>query len=153
MKKVYQKIVDKGHGDCMRAVVASLLELELEEVPNFIELGDLWFPEMHKFFHLRGYTLEGCLYQHNNEMHEIKNYQGINGLFWGGVYSPKYYNPNDSVPVTHAVIIDKNYNIVHDPNPSYQNIKSYPMADKIGNNGVYNVWLFEKITLKGEKDK
>lgn len=38
MKKVFQTIVDKDHGNCMQAVVASLFELELDDVPNFIEM-------------------------------------------------------------------------------------------------------------------
>ena len=40
MKKVFQTIVDKRHGNCMQAAVASLFDLELEEVPNFIELKE-----------------------------------------------------------------------------------------------------------------
>jgi hypothetical protein len=36
MKPVYQTIVDPGRGDCWRACIASILELPIEEVPNFV---------------------------------------------------------------------------------------------------------------------
>lgn len=37
VKKVFQTIVDRGNGNCMQAAVASLLNLELSDVPHFIE--------------------------------------------------------------------------------------------------------------------
>ena len=36
MKKNFQTVVNKGNGNCMQAAIASLLDLELEDVPNFI---------------------------------------------------------------------------------------------------------------------
>jgi hypothetical protein len=45
--------------------------------------------------------------------------------------------------VTHAVVIDKDFNVVHDPNPAYQ--KKYPYAEKLGYNGIIGVTLFEKV--------
>ena len=38
MTKAYQTIIDKSHGNCMQAAVASLFDKKLEEVPNFIEM-------------------------------------------------------------------------------------------------------------------
>ena len=35
MTPVFQTIVDDKHGDCLRAAFASILDLPLEEVPNF----------------------------------------------------------------------------------------------------------------------
>lgn len=40
MKPVFQKVVDAGKGDCWAACIASILELPLEEVPNFVGLSD-----------------------------------------------------------------------------------------------------------------
>ena len=40
MIKVFQAVIDKDKGDCMRAAVASLFELGLFEVPNFIDYPD-----------------------------------------------------------------------------------------------------------------
>ena len=35
MKPIFQTVIDKGEGDCFRACLASLLELEIVSVPNF----------------------------------------------------------------------------------------------------------------------
>lgn len=40
MKKIYQTILDLNNGDCLRACLASLLEIELLDIPNFAEYGD-----------------------------------------------------------------------------------------------------------------
>jgi hypothetical protein len=45
MKPVYQTIFEDGKGNCFQAALASLLELELEEVPNFASynsVGQFW---------------------------------------------------------------------------------------------------------------
>lgn len=125
MKKVYQTIVDKDHGNCMQAVIASLFELELEEVPNFIELGDEWFSEMMSFYKERGYDL--C-YIHRNKNHDTtesliniaKFDGGINGYFDASVKSQTFEGG------THAVVIDTNLNIVHDPNSNQAALKLSP---------------------------
>ena len=39
MKPVNQTILDFEHGNCMQACVASILELPLEDVPNFMHYG------------------------------------------------------------------------------------------------------------------
>lgn len=50
MKPVYQTIFTPPHGNCFQASVASLLELELDDVPNFmLAEGDLWIKEFRKF--------------------------------------------------------------------------------------------------------
>jgi len=36
MKKVFQTRVSKENGNCAQAVIASLFELRLEEVPDFV---------------------------------------------------------------------------------------------------------------------
>ena len=43
MRKIDQLIVDKINGDCTRACLASILEINIEEFPNFITLGNDWF--------------------------------------------------------------------------------------------------------------
>lgn len=73
---------------------------------------------------------------------------GINGFYSAIVYSPGYFDldkyQNGEAPTTHSVIIDKTFNIVHDPNPKYAGIK-YPMSDVYGSNGVIGVELWRKI--------
>lgn len=72
----------------------------------------------------------------------LKNYQGVDGLFYASVLSPKYFNWSDMD--THAVICDTYLNIVHDPNKDYENIRAYPLSSVIGCNGIINVSIFKK---------
>ena len=55
MKPVTQLIVDDKKGDCLRAAVCSLLELEIDKVPNFAELDfftglDAWLAKRNQRF-------------------------------------------------------------------------------------------------------
>lgn len=164
MKKVYQRIVDVGHGDCMQAAMASLFGDEYENVPAFIE-HDNWFELFCDFIESKGYEYDGML--HNKvwgtlmnptfecfenpsfdkwsllEPENLKSYQGVDGLFYASVLSPKYFNWDD-LSATHAVICDQNLNIVHDPNMDYGNIRAYPLSSVIGYNGIINVSIFIK---------
>jgi len=158
MKKVFQTIVDKDYGNCMQAAIASLLELELDEVPNFIKYKDGWFLELWELLKKHGYTYNGSLYNYENNkrlhpeidstkienrFHELKEMEGVHSYFYASVYSPKYY---DSIfQVYHSVIIDKDCNIVHDPNPEYKNIIKYPLSDEIGYNGIVDIFMIEPM--------
>lgn len=164
MKKVFQTVVDKGKGNCMQAALASLFDLELEQVPNFADYGltdGKWFAPFYEFIATQGYEYNGTLYnvkdslirgltewyeqvKDKSRMNEIKDLIGVNGLFYASVYSPKFFDLKDKHPSTHAVLIDKNFNIVHDPNPEYQAIKTYPKAEELGYNGIIDVYIIEK---------
>ena len=166
MKKVYQTIVDAGKGNCMQAAIASLFDKELNEVPNFISLEN-WFEAMWDFAKDNGYQYTGMLYNrkmsilntptsdsfknHNwcEEMklsvENLKRYGSVNGFFYATVLSPKYFNWCEGFHNKHAVIIDLEMNVVHDPNPEYQSILRYPLSDVIDCNGIVDVSLFEKI--------
>lgn len=155
MKKIYQTIIDKTHGNCMQAAIASLFDKELEEVPNFKEENS-WFMTLYKFVQEQGYDVQGTLYNrtdglknktlmegYNDRFNEIKDMEGVNGYFYAGVYSPKYQHlvEHRKDAVTHAVIIDKNFNIVHDPNQEYRELNNYPYADEIGYNGIMDILM------------
>ena len=166
MKKVFQTIVDNKHGNCMQAAIATLFNKKLEEVPNFIE-QDEYFKPLHKFITDNGYSYDGILYNKNYtnllspsqscfkkviwSKHSVitkkRLYKenGINGLFYAGVLSPKYFNWSSGTTITHAVIIDRDYNIVHDPNYDYKNILEYPLKNLLGYNGIIDVLLINKI--------
>lgn len=99
----------------MQAAVASLFEMFLEDVPNFIELGDEWYSSMRNFYKERGYN-----HGHFNPQGRIdltkeilKADEGVNG-YWYAVVPSINLGPE----CTHAVIIDKDMNVVHDPNPN-----------------------------------
>lgn len=150
MIPVFQTVVDKTKGNCMQAAMASLFEVELEKVPNFIEY-EHWFHPFYEFIKEQGAEYDGCLYNGDKVLKEfkpeqIKNYPGINGFFYASVYSPKYYDPNtpEGRNTTHAVIIDKDLNIVHDPNPAYKGLKHYPCHEQMGHNGILHIYLINR---------
>lgn len=163
MNKVYQTIVDKGHGNCMQAVIASLLELPLEEVPHFLEFGDHWFSEMHKCLNAHGYDYDGMIHnKYYNQLWQTKadcfkepkyhrpslmtpkrlyREEGIKGYFFASILSPKYFSWGERSDIHHAVVIDKDYNIVHDPNEVYKDLYMYPLANLLRYNGITSVYL------------
>ena len=167
MKKIYQTFIDKDKGNCMQAAFASLFDEDLDNVPHFLSFGDQWFSEIYKFLQSKGYEYEGMIYNKkysqlssptsdcfkNDTWDEsqliskerLTENGGVNGLFYAGVWSPRFFNLHDGFHYTHAVIIDTDCNIVHDPNPGYKDILRYPLADVIGYNGIIDVMLFNKI--------
>jgi len=159
MTPVYQTIVDSNNGNCMQAAFASLFDLPLDDVPNFKEVTD-WFQVLWQFLKRHGYEYNGLLVNPKSlgcwgedRFLEIKEMNGINGFFFATVNSPKFFDSvkycdyKDHSP-THAVVIDKDFNIVHDPNLAYKDIKNYPLHEYIGYNGIINIYLIEKIEEK-----
>ena len=117
MRKVYQTIIDKDKGNCMQAAVASLMDLDLDRVPDFISFGENWYKVWDDFWNDMGYT--NALIQIHKGRHDTKLLKrvakfdgGINGYFYAVVPSQTYLDK------THAVVVDSDLNIVHDPNPN-----------------------------------
>lgn len=124
MKKVFQTVVGNGaktseRGNCMQAAIASLFDLELEEVPNFISLDTgkgeanlaMWQFIMDRtgvFPHIFG-TFDTPIERYK-EACEFDG--GINGYFYASVKSQTFEH------TSHAVIVDSNLEVVHDPNPN-----------------------------------
>lgn len=161
MKKVFQKNIDKDNGDCIQAAIASMFELDMEDVPKFIEHGTKWFEVFWNFLKEHGYEYHGMRNNHiydyisnpNDDcfkevkrsqlLDNIKDIESVNGVYHASVLSPKYFSWQGRW-VTHSVLIDSDFNILHDPSPAYQNIRQYPLADVIGYNGVINYYMIEK---------
>ncbi len=160
MNKVYQTVVDKGHGNCMQAAMASLFDKNLDDVPNFIEYesffspmyklitdndcgyhGTLFNKNFSKLLHPTDDCFKKVKFSRNYAMSEKRLYKekGVGGYFYASVLSPKYFSWNDMV--FHAVIIDRDFNIVHDPNPGNQNISHYPLSGFLKYNGIIDVFL------------
>lgn len=151
--KVYQTIYGSG-GNCWQAVVASLLGLRLEDVPHFVsfensfEVHDKFLLE-HGYVNIKQIVNPRRLKHYGDDLFdEISQYTGVNGLFKACVYSPGMFTPelmcSDNEP-THAVVIDTHFNIVHDPNINYAEVKSYPLSEVLGYNGIIS---FDCITKK-----
>lgn len=161
IKKVYQTVISANNGNCMQAAYATLFGLELEQVPNFISFDDRWYEKLYEFYKTRGYRLEytlensmifdvlkeasGSTVKKEDRFGEVKHYDNINGFLAASVFSPKYFNIQSKRMYLHQVLIDTDFNIVHDPNPLYKDIKKYPLANEIGYNGIVNVDFIKKL--------
>lgn len=162
MIPIYQTIIGRADdglapGNCMQAVIASLLEIQLEDVPHFLLYGDKWFEVQYNFLMSKGiemnyalrnpYRLGSC---GNNKMDCLPECHGIKGCFYAGVYSPGYFTPEEFcqpgyVVPTHAVLCDNHFNIVHDPNPKYMGRKEYPLSSYLGYNGILSIEVLQDI--------
>lgn len=121
MTRVDQTIIDPGKGNCMQAVVASLFDLKLDDVPDFNKFQPEHYKVLWEFYEARGLypgwfdrsTPAGNLQRPS--LAEIAKYDGgIGGFFYAGVQSQTYKDKN----IKHAVVVDTDLNIVHDPNPN-----------------------------------
>jgi hypothetical protein len=110
VKPVFQRVQHGAGltGDCLRACVASLFEVEYERVPAFETLGDEWtspflnFVERELGFDFYGHAAAGT----------VGPEYAIGGALLGSGVSPR--DPS----VNHAVLVDLSGRIVHDPHPS-----------------------------------
>jgi len=158
MKKILQTVVDKGKGNCMQAAVASLFEKELEEVPNFKEFDGRedtnGHMELYKYMKKFGYYYSTRRVQKHNfelkkdfpptdeELEFTKKCDGgVNGYFYASVPSQTFDDVN------HAVIVDTELNIVHDPNPNQRALKLGPkdVIDVISCNDHWHIDLDKNI--------
>lgn len=99
MKQVYQTHFDENHtgpGNCMQAAVASLLELPLDDVPDFVMRVDPW-GEMRLF-----------LCAHGLEMFECSPDCTPMGL---------YFTVGQSTQGYEHIVLARYGRVVHDPNP------------------------------------
>ena len=110
----------------MRAAVASLFEMDLYSVPNFLEfqLERDAHLQMMDFFTKRGHHPTWVYKERKGGLKEllrIAEYDGgIDGYFYASVPSQTF---KDCV---HAIIVDTKLNIVHDPNPNQLALKLGP---------------------------
>ena len=117
MKKVFQTRVSKEDGNCAQAVIASLFNLGLEDVPDFVSNHHIkpMAVEIVKFLNKRGFKA-GYMYRDSKygktllDLTSVDN--GVDGYFYAVVKSKTFDNG------LHAVVVDKKLNIVHDPNPN-----------------------------------
>jgi len=131
MIPVFQTIVDKGYGDCMRAAVASLLELSLEEIPDF-KNEESKEPRDWKKSTVIGYLhsigLDACCINKRDDLNQGTDFLikvakfdgGYKGCFYASVPSQTFPN------IFHAVVVDTDLNIVHDPNPNQRALSLKP---------------------------
>jgi hypothetical protein len=108
MKPIKQTLFfDKdGVGNCFEACIASILEINLEEVPMFHDND--WFPYFFEWLVSKGYSYHGTL---NPDRITTYN-KGVNGYFIVAGDSPR----GSHIKGGHAVVY-KDGIMVHDPHP------------------------------------
>jgi hypothetical protein len=100
MKPIKQTIDTERHGNCLQACVASILERDLDLVPNFMLFEDFHWEATIMFFDSIGYEI--CFYRDPPPK------------------DGKYYITSLTFPSRHKkgighVVISKDLDVVHDP--------------------------------------
>lgn len=130
MKPVDQRIVHYQRGDCMRACLASLLEIDYEKVPDLSGIdtdGGPWFQTMVQFLKDNGFEFVGT---YSNAVGPLDfsdmagRCPGVQGFYMAGGPSPRFN-------CTHAILIDAAGQMVHDPHPSRAGVRSITHVDMI----------------------
>lgn len=106
MKPVDQTIMTPPKGNCVAACIASILELPLDEVPNFIWRDTFW-EDLNDWLAKRGLYLVGIPTDW-----VVRGYHIIDGKSKSG-------------PWNH-VVVGLDGKMVHDPNPKRLGIKGAP---------------------------
>jgi hypothetical protein len=86
-------------GNCLRAAIASILEIDIESIPRFEEMGEQWFVEFRKWSRLHGHG-EVQVYHHSVPPQGLSIVAGM---------SPR--------GIDHSCVA-LNGEIAHDPHPS-----------------------------------
>lgn len=118
MIPIFQQIVDKGRGDCFKCCVASIFELDYDQVPNFIEDPSNWMDlAANKWLEQFGYKMLSIII---NDKHDI---YGIDWILAEGLFCVLSVPSQKFEGGSHAVVgkftgKDNEYRlkIVHDPN-------------------------------------
>ncbi len=134
MKPVWQNITGQN-GNCMQAAIASLLEIELDAVPNFKVAGKRALRDMIEFMKLNGYSFVRLITPKSN-LSTVAMEPGVNGYFFAVVRSLV----NDGGH--HAVVIDSKCNIVHTVNKKYEGITEFEKQSKAEINGIVYIFVF-----------
>lgn len=95
-------------GDCLRAGVASLFELNIIQVPHFLMFNDRWYEMLFAFNMSQGYRT--IFYQTPVVKFTRKNL--INDCIMASVGSRTFKTS------THLVLINSIGRVIHDPNPN-----------------------------------
>lgn len=110
MKPVMQKVYNSQRGDCFSACVASILELQLDDVPNFHDFDDKDFSDaLDEWFNDRGMVYLEFDLTIGDATEFISQLDMVYTI--GTIRSPR------ARAIRHAVVC-KGGKIIHDPHPN-----------------------------------
>lgn len=115
MKRINQIYTEKGRGDCWRAAVASLLEIELEAVPHFLLHGDYCYSVFIKFLESLGYNFLFTRIKSRGEFVK-ENLPTKKDLYKRAVIALVPSRNHEGV--NHCVLINSKGKVIHDPSPN-----------------------------------
>lgn len=140
MTPVFQTVVEPKIGNCMQAGIASLFDLDLSQVPNFIlysnvddnhaMLCNVW----DHFFLGIGYEYCGLGYPEQDILIDAPH---VNGFISATVPSKTFDTG------THLIIIDRQGICRHDPNPN----KRYLNEDVVNSGALISWDLIRKLSV------
>ncbi len=101
MKPVFQRICNQKNGDCLRAVICSMLEIPDDGIKNFVEY-DNWIEELYRFVRGMGYDI----YCYDEPLKCWDDYYLVNGQ-----------GPNGQ-----HIVVYRNGKLAHDPTPGNEGV-------------------------------
>ena len=138
MKAVEQNEVDKGTGDCMRASIASVLEIDLQAVPHMTRTNEKkWFSVMYYFFVAYEVIYAGMWWPAYGKR-RLRKRDSINGFYLATVKSRTY--PREE-GITHMVVMDSAWRVAHDPHPD----KKWQGELLFGSPDLESIYKFRKM--------
>ena len=109
MIPVNQTIISVEDGDCTRACLASILDLPIDAVPNFMRFGAGWFKIFWALLRALDYEYYGTGWVN---CHILSKSPNINGYVIASVPSKTFRDTG------HSVVMNLKGLVVHDPNPN-----------------------------------
>lgn len=115
--KIYQTIVSDKNGNCMQAALATMFGRSLDETINVWDYGESeWVNPVIEWLELQGFEYDGTMgcgpFDGEWLLESLSKCHDVNGVFFASVPSKTFKN------CQHAVLIDRNGIVVHDPNPN-----------------------------------
>lgn len=116
MKPVKQTLVCGKNGTCMQAALASLFETDINKTIDVMKSSEKnWMPDLIYWVRTNTvYEYKGIVSAHEDSsktLDALQSLYAVNGFFYGVVPSRNFKGES------HALIIDRNGIVVHDPNP------------------------------------
>lgn len=116
MKPVDQTIFGAKKGNCMSACVATLLELSIDEVPNFMENSEEWAKLLHEFLYPKGLCyVEVALVEGRSNIHAKEETPCV---LMGKSPRGSFYH------AVVGIVRDGEFRVHFDPHPDRKGIKS-----------------------------
>jgi hypothetical protein len=109
MKPVHQTIFTPPQGNCLQAAVASVLELPLDAVPNYMDGPQNHWDVLYAF--LARYDLQPLAIPYNDKFSPL------------GYYIIQGWSPRGDY---HHAVVARNGVIAHDPHPDHTGLRGEP---------------------------